>query len=91
MFHRLYVAKGDGGRKIPQFEQLRNKLYQDRTPTVNMEIGYQSKDNGEITIVKDATSTPVSQFPPCSYKRLYEIGSVDVRYNLITFFSWLQK
>ena len=43
-----------------------------------MEIGYQSKEDGQISVVKDANKTPVSKFPPCTYKRLYEIASVDV-------------
>lgn len=43
-----------------------------------MELGYQSKEDGEITVVKDATSTPTSRFPPGSFKRSYEIASVDV-------------
>ena len=79
LFHRLYVAKGDGGRKIPQFSQLRNNLYDNMTPTVHMKIAYQSKESGEVTEVDDVTSIPVSRFPPSTYKRLYEIASVNVR------------
>ena len=80
-FHDLYVAKGDSGRKIPQFPHLRNKLYE-VTPKVRMEIGYQHKEDGNISIVKDVTKIPVSRHPPCTYKRLYEIASVDVSYNI---------
>ena len=79
MFHRLYLAKGNFGRKVPQFQTLRAKMYMNRTPPVQMEIGYQCKETGEISVVKEATSTPVARFPPCTYRRLYEIGSVDVR------------
>lgn len=77
-FHPMYVAKGDGGRKIPQISHLRDKLYDDKVPPVEMEIGYQNKENGEITVVEDIRSAPVSRFPPSTYKRLYEIASVDV-------------
>ena len=80
MFHRMYMAKGNDGRKIPQFPQIRDTLYKDKTPPVYMEIGYQSKENADISIVKDATTTPVSQFPPSEYTKLYEIASVDVSY-----------
>lgn len=90
MFHRMYMAKGNRGRKIPQFEQLRNKLNQTNTPTVHLDLGYQSKEDGEITVVQGATSNPVSQFPPCTYKRLYEIASVDVRI-FIYIYSYRKK
>ena len=77
MFHRLYVAKGNVGKKIPQFDHIRTILYDNETPTVNLEIGYKSKEGDEVTIVK-ATTTPVSRFPPSTYNKLYEIASVDV-------------
>ena len=82
-FHRLYVARGNRGRKIPQFGTIRNKLYQDKVPKIKMEIGYMSKDTGEVTVVKDVSSTPVSDFPGSSHRRLYEIASVDVSFNIL--------
>ena len=78
MFHRLYVAKGNVGRKIPQFQTLRDRMYQHSVPPVKMEVGFKSKENGEITVVEDATSIPSSRFPRSSFIRLYEIASVDV-------------
>ena len=83
LFHEMYVAKGDLGKKIPQFPVLREKLYCKNTPEVRMDIAYQCKENGEITIAKDVTSAPVSRFPPCTYRKLYEIASVDVRIFLV--------
>lgn len=77
-FHELYMAKGDFGRKIPQFPHLRNQLYDDEVPTVSLEIGYQSKEDGQVTIVEDVTSDPVSRFPTSQYRRIYEIASVKV-------------
>ena len=77
LFHQLHLSRG--GRKVPQFPIIREKLYERRVPKVHLELGYQSKQDGEITVVKDATSAPVSRFPRSSYKRLYEIASVDVR------------
>ena len=78
MFHSLYVARGNSGKKVPQFNHLRNKLNDSKVPPIHMEIGYKSKETGEITVVEDATTNPVSRFPPCNYRRLYEIVSVDV-------------
>ena len=78
MFHPMYVSKGEGGRKIPQISHLREKLSDTKVPPVWMEIGYQNKDDGEVTVVKDVESCPVSRFPPSTYKRLYEVASVDV-------------
>ena len=77
-FHPMYVSKGEGSRKIPQISHLREKLYKTKVPPVRMEIGYQDKDNGEVTVLKDVRSSPVSRFPPSMYKRLYEVASVDV-------------
>ena len=86
-FHRLYVAKGDQGRKVPQFPRLREKMYQDdKIPPIHMEIGYQNKENGEIQVVEDARSKPVSRFPPSTYRPLYEIASVDVSKCFLIFF-----
>ena len=87
-FHELYLAKGTIRRKVPQFSHLRDRLQQRKVPRVNMELGYESKDDGQVSVVKDATITPVSMFPPCSYKQLYEIASVDVS---IYFFVLIAK
>ena len=75
--HEMYVAKGRG-RKIPQMPHLRAQLYDDNTPRVNMDVAYESKDTGEITILKDVDQIPVSRFPPSHYRKLFEIASVDV-------------
>ena len=78
MFHRMYLARGDRGRKIPQISHLREKLYKDYVPPVNMDVGFKSKESGEVTVLKDVTSIPVSRFPTSQYQRLYEIASVEV-------------
>ena len=76
MFHNLYQARGDSGKKIPQFSSLRNKLNK-TVPRVNMDVGYTSKTTGEITVVEDVDTIPVSKFPTNEYKKIYEIASVD--------------
>ena len=78
MFHPMYVAKGEGGRKIPQISHLREKLYQSKVPPVRMHIGYKNKDTGEVTVAEDVRSSPDARFHPSTYKRLYEIAFVDV-------------
>ena len=79
MFHAMYVAKGDFGRKVPQFPVLRERLYDNNTPRVHMDIAYQSKEDDGITVVRDVTSAPSSRFPPSTHRKLFEIASVDVR------------
>ena len=64
---------------MPQFGHLRDNLYKKKVPRVDMEIGYQSKEDGEISVV-NGTSNPVSRYPPSTYRRLYEIASVDVSF-----------
>ena len=79
-FYKLYSAKAAQGvkRKIPKLPQLRKKMYDDYTPEVKMEIGYISKATGEVEVVKDVQSTPVSRYPPSTHRRIYEIAYVDV-------------
>ena len=78
MFHQMYIAKGNRGRSIPQISHLREKLYKDYVPPVHMDVGYESKDNGDVTVLKDISSIPVSKFPPSQFRKLYEIAYVDV-------------
>lgn len=78
MFHQLYLAKENQGRKIPQFPQLRTKLYENEVPDIKLSIGYECKETGEITVVEDVSSTPVSKFPPATYRKLYETAYVSV-------------
>ena len=79
-FFALYSLKTQQGvtRKIPQFQHLRRNLYKKNVPKVTMEIGYECKANGEIMVVEDIESTPISKFPPSTHRRLYEIASVKV-------------
>ena len=79
MFHPLYVAKGDRGRKIPQMAQIRNKLNKKKIPRVGMDVGFKSKETGDITVIEDVTVIPTTRFPPNQYHRLFEIASVPVR------------
>lgn len=81
MFHPMYDLKGEGGRKIPQISHLRDKMYETKVPPVKMEIGFQNKASGEVTVLEDVHSSPVSRFPPSTYKCLYEIAYVDVSNN----------
>ena len=59
-------------------QQLRNEIHDEETPPVKMEIGYQCKESGEIQVVKDVESAPVSRFPASTHRRVYEIAYVNV-------------
>ena len=78
MFHQMYIAKGNRGRNIPQISHLREKLYKDYVPPVHMDLGYQPKYTGDVTVLNDVSSIPVSKFPPSQYRKSYEIAYVDV-------------
>ena len=80
-FHQMYLAKANQGRKIPQLPHLRRKVYDDNLPPIKMAIAYQSKEDGEITVV-EVESNPVSKFPPSRYRKLYEIASVKVSLSI---------
>lgn len=79
-FAQMYKLKEEQGitKNIPTFNHLRKKLYENNTPKVKMEIAYECKETGDITIMEDLEKTPVSRFPPNTHRRLYEIASVDV-------------
>ena len=79
-FYRLYSVKFQQGitRKVPNFEHIRRQLYKKKVPKVKMAVCYQSKATGELTVLEDIESTPVSKFPPSTHKRLYEVAAVDV-------------
>lgn len=68
-------------KKVPQFQQIRRKLYENRTPDVNLEIGYKNKETDEVTIIND-TVTPKSRFPPNRFDKMFEIASVKVIINI---------
>ena len=84
-FFELYSVKTNQGisKKIPKMQQLRNKAYQQFVPPVKMDIGYQCKDTGEIKVVKDVETTPVSKYPPSTHRRIFEIAYVEVRNYII--------
>ena len=69
-------------RKLPQFSHIRKKLYNDNVPEVTLEIGYKNKDTDEVTVVTD-TITPIKQYPPNQFEKMFEIASVKVTKNRI--------
>ena len=79
-FHRLYEAKKREGitRKIPQFVQERNKLYDNKVPDISMKVAYKHNVTGEISMVEATDSIPTSQHPPNLYTKIYEVASVEV-------------
>ena len=79
-FYQLYSVKTAQGikRKIPKLPSLRKKVYDDNVPDVKLTIGYECKETGEIQVVQDVESTPVSRFPPSTHRRVFEIAHVDV-------------
>ena len=88
-FHKLYQAKEREGisRKTPQFLHTRRKIYDEKVPRVSMEVAYQNKVTGEITILKDIESTPTSRFPPDEFTKLYESASVEVIKKISLYYS----
>lgn len=66
-------------RKIPQFRQVRKRLYRKHVPRISLEIGYLERSTGKIIKVEDTTQTPASKYPPNQYKKLYEQATVNVQ------------
>lgn len=64
-------------RKVPQFNRIRETMYEKNTPKVQLEIGYRRKVDDEVTIVH-GNANPRSQYPPNEYEKFYEMASVKV-------------
>ena len=65
-------------KKIPQFNHIRKKLYDENVPEIDMQIGYRSKTTNETTVV-DCTKAPQKRFPPDKFEKIFEIASVKVK------------
>ena len=77
---KLFEAKKNAGsdKKIPQFPSIRNLLYRDNLPDILLEVAYESKETGDILILKDLDKTPVNKFPPSKFTKLYETVKIKV-------------
>ena len=64
-------------RKVPGFDHIRKKMYEKRTPKVQLQIGYKNKLTNEVSVVHE-TATPQSRFPPDKFEKLYEVATVKV-------------
>lgn len=71
------------GTKISQFRSIRDALYKEYVPTIFMEVAYEVRDTGDIIILEDLHSTPVKQFPPSKFRKLYETARVKVSFLLM--------
>lgn len=76
-FHRLSEAHGNQRKKTPQFNSIRRKINMELVPKVDLQIGFKNRDTGEIQVVHD-TVTPVKNFSPAKYEKVYEIASIKV-------------
>ena len=76
----LYIHKlksAPGNKATHQFKTIRKKLYEGNIPDIHLEIGYKDRTTGKIDVVEDI-STPVRQFPPSKFEKLFEIASIKV-------------
>lgn len=66
-------------KPIPKLRSQKIKIHRDYIPDIQLEIGFMNVDTEEITIVK-GDKTPIKQFNPRRYKKLFEVGTVMVSY-----------
>ena len=78
-FPLLHKLDPTFSNRIPQFQQQRNILHGLYVPPILMDLGYQHKVTKLYEHVHGVTSIPVSQFPPSTYSKCYEIAKVKVR------------
>lgn len=77
-FVRMGELRQESFNKIPQLRSLRDKLHEEYVPNIKLEVAYQSKSTGDIIVMRDIESTPVKQFPPSEFIKIYESASVEV-------------
>lgn len=65
-------------KKTPQFRTLREHLYRDNVPNIRLEVAFESKETGDIIIMRDLEVIPVKKFPASRFRKLYESATVDV-------------
>ena len=82
-FFPLFEAKRLEGvtKNSPQFVHIRRQLYKKRIPPVLLEVAYKNNDTGEINVLKDLQSIPISKYPRSEYTKLYESAYVKVNCN----------
>lgn len=77
-FPKLESTRGRK-KKTSQFKTIRKKIHNNLLPEIKLEIAYKHRSTGEITVINDSV-TPSKRFPLSNYEKLYEIGSIKVRY-----------
>ena len=80
-FHRLFQAKElqQNHRKTPSFTHIRRKMYSQWVPKIYTETGYQNKDSGIVTVVRDGDGdAQINRFPRHEYSKLWEVAHVQV-------------
>ena len=80
-FHHLFRTKEIQGvlRKTPTFVHIRRQFYKKYVPPVQMDVAYQNKENGELTILEGTEVIPRNRFPASQFHKLWEIGHVEVK------------
>lgn len=66
-------------KPIPKLKSQRNKVYNDNVPPINLEIGYINRETEDLTVV-NVDKTPIKQFRPNQYEKVFEVASVKVNY-----------
>ena len=76
--YNMFKVKNDAGikKKTPQFSHLRKKLSARYCLPVRLDFIYKCNSTGRLTKVLDSSKTPTSRFPPSSYTKVLEIGTV---------------
>ena len=78
---KLFEAKRREGirKKIPQFLNQRNNMFQKTCPRISMNFAYRHIDTNEVHIVKDVDKAPIKTYASDpNYIKLYESASVKV-------------
>ena len=76
-------------RKIPQFQQLRRKMFQHNLPKLDLELSYRNNSTGEVSNFV-SPNIPSKQFPKNEFTPLLEVITLKVITNN-NYFNQLQS
>lgn len=83
-FPKLQRANRRGRkRKTSLFKTIRRNMYTDLLPEIELTIAYKNRETGEVKIVSEK-NTPLKQYSPAKFDKLYEIGTLKVIYDSIS-------
>lgn len=73
------ISAANVNKKTHQFDSIRRRIYKDMVPPIHLQIAFKHRASGEIVVVNN-TVTPIKNYSPAVYDKMYEIATIKVNY-----------